>query len=76
MEFGSLNNKQIIQVLELSKFSYVSENYVMLSFDDLQKVFKTRFFSLRLLEHMKSVGLEYLEEKGSFIILKRIKQEK
>ncbi|AUR94164.1 hypothetical protein NVP1193O_033 [Vibrio phage 1.193.O._10N.286.52.C6] len=72
MEYGGLNNKQILQVLELSKYSIVSAKYVQVDIDDFVKVFGTKVWSLRLLEHLLSVGLEYVDEKATFILLKRI----
>ncbi len=67
-----LNNKQILLVLELSKHSYVSDNYVQVSTSDIVRVFGTKVFSLRFLENLLSVGFEFVHENRCFIVLKRI----
>ena len=72
MEYGGLNNKQILQVLELSKKSTVSTNYAQVNVEDFVKIFGTRVWSLRILEHMLLVGFELVLEKDNFILLKRL----
>ncbi len=74
-EFKRLTNKQILQVLTLSKTATVSENYIQLTVEDLDKILGTRVFSLRLLEYFLSVDLELVMEKHNFVILKRLKEK-
>ncbi len=74
-EFKGLTNKQIIQILTLSKSATVSENYIQLTMEDIDKILGTRVLSLRLLEYLLSVDLELVIEKSNFVILKRLKEK-
>ncbi len=74
-EFKGLTNKQILQILTLSKSARVSENYIQLTMEDIDKILGTRVLSLRLLEYLLSVDLELVAEKHNFVILKRLKEK-
>ncbi len=74
-EFKGLTNKQILQVLTLSKSATESENYIQLTVEDIDKILGTRVLSLRLREYLLSVDLELVTEKHNFVILKRLKEK-
>lgn len=74
-EFKGLTNKQILQILTLSKSAIVSENYIQLTMEDIDKILGTRVLSLRLLEYLLSVDLELVIEKPNCVILKRLKEK-